>query len=446
MPLHEPSNLPKANFVAMRNTVKKGAFIILLIFCGLMTFSQTREELERKRKEIQQEIASLQQAQTAISSDKKAGLSQLKLIERRLKSRYAVINNLNQEMQLIDNTIFNNNREIYRLQKQLDTLRKQYAKTIEYAYKNRSSYDMLNFIFTASSFNDAVKRATYLKSYHTYRDEQVASINKTQQELSRKIELLKNNKVEKEKVLDQQTAQKSILEGEQKEKNQLLSKLKSREKEIAKEMDAKKRIERSLQNSIAAIVKREIEAARKKAIEDAKRDAAATTASKPAAGTSAAASGTAVSTRKVNVLENTPEVTRVSVGFENNRGNLPWPVERGTVTSGFGKQKIEGTSLIEDNIGITIQTISGAAVKAVFEGVVTTVYDVAGSQTVTVKHGKYFTTYYNLSSVNVSKGTTVGTGQVIGKAAANDDGEGEIIFVVNIESNFVNPEGWLKNR
>lgn len=430
----------------MRNTRKTSLFTLLMVMCSIALFSQTREELERKRKEIQQEIASLQQAQTAVSKDKKAGLSQLKLIERKLKSRYAVINNLNQEMQLIDNTIFNNNREIYRLQKQLDTLKQQYARTVEYAYKNRSSYDMLNFIFTASSFNDAVKRATYLKSYHNYRDEQVVNINKTQAELTRKIDLLKNNKVEKEKVLDQQTAQRSILEGEQKEKNQFLSSLKSREKEIGKEMEAKRKIERSLQSSIAAIVKREIEAARKKAIEDAKREAAANAASKSSTTSVAAEVAPTASTRKVNVLENTPEVTRVSVGFENNRGNLPWPVEKGSVTAGFGKQKIEGTSLIEDNIGITIQTVSGAPVKAVFEGVVTTVYDVAGSQTITVKHGKYFTTYYNLSSVNVSKGATVSTGQVIGRAAANDDGEGEIIFVVNIESNFVNPEAWLKNR
>lgn len=430
----------------MRNTRKTSLFTLLMVMCSIALFSQTREELERKRKEIQQEIASLQQVQTAVSKDKKAGLSQLKLIERKLKSRYAVINNLNQEMQLIDNTIFNNNREIYRLQKQLDTLKQQYARTVEYAYKNRSSYDILNFIFTASSFNDAVKRATYLKSYHNYRDEQVVNINKTQAELTRKIDLLKNNKVEKEKVLDQQTAQRSILEGEQKEKNQFLSSLKSREKEIGKEMEAKRKIERSLQSSIAAIVKREIEAARKKAIEDAKREAAANAASKSSTTSVAAEVAPTASTRKVNVLENTPEVTRVSVGFENNRGNLPWPVEKGSVTAGFGKQKIEGTSLIEDNIGITIQTVSGAPVKAVFEGVVTTVYDVAGSQTITVKHGKYFTTYYNLSSVNVSKGATVSTGQVIGRAAANDDGEGEIIFVVNIESNFVNPEAWLKNR
>jgi len=118
---------------------------ILTITC-LASFSQTREELEKRRKEIQQEIQDLQRAQSEISKDKKAGLSQLKLIEKKLRSRYAVIDNLNEEMKMIDNTIFNDNREIYRLQKELDTLRKQYARTVEYAYKNRSSYDMLNFL------------------------------------------------------------------------------------------------------------------------------------------------------------------------------------------------------------------------------------------------------------------------------------------------------------
>lgn len=419
---------------------------VFSFLCILSLNAQTREELEKKRREIQQEIASLQQAQAAVSKDKKASLSDLKLIERKLRSRYAVINNLNDEMQLIDNTIFSNNREIYRLQKQLDTLRQQYAKTVEYAYKNRSSYDMLNFIFTSASFNDAIKRITYLKSYRKYRDEQVLNINRTKKELAEKIEMLSANKQEKGKVLEEQNKQKEILEEEKKEKNQFVSRLKSREKEIDREMAAKRKVERSLQSSIAAIVKREIEAARKKAEEEARRVASSNAAkpveSKPASGPNAVLT----TTRKVNVLENTPEVTKVSVGFENNRGNLPWPVERGTVTSGFGRNKIEGTTIIEDNIGITIQTVSGANVKAVFEGIVTTVYDVAGSQTVTIKHGKYFTTYYNLGSVNVSKGASVSMGQVIGKAAQNDDGDGEIIFVVNVESNFVNPESWLKNR
>lgn len=426
--------------------------VVLLVFFGMFVhagFSQNREELEKRRREIQQEIASLQKTQSEISKNKKASVSELKLIEKRLKSRYAVINNLNDEMRLIDNTIFNNNREIFRLQKQLDTLKLQYAGTIEYAYKNRSSYDMLNFIFTATSFNDAVKRATYLKSYRKYRDEQVFNINKTQQELTEKIKLLQSNKTVKSKVLEQQQEQKVILEEEQKEKNQFVSKLKAREREIEKEMAAKKRVERNLQNSIAAIVKREIEAARKKAEEDARKAAlaaAAKSAEPKASPATPAVIASAAPVRKVNLLENTPEATKVSVGFENNKGNLPWPVEKGTITSSFGRNKIEGTSIIEDNIGITIQTVAGTAVKSVFEGVVTTIYDVAGSQTITIKHGKYFTTYYNLSTVNVTKGATVNMGQVIGKAAENDDGEGEIIFVVNAESTFVNPESWLKNK
>jgi len=434
----------------MRNISKmaKGLYkacFILLLFVAIDGLAQSREDLERKRKEIQQEIASLQEAQTTISKDKKASVSQLKLIEKKLKNRYAVINNLNDEMDLIDNTIFSNNREIYRLQKQLDTLKQQYAKTIEYSYKNRSSYDMLNFIFTATSFNDAVKGATYLKSYRKYRDEQAANINRTQKELAQRIEMLTANKQEKGKVLEEQNKQKSILEGEQKEKNQFVSKLKAREKEIEKEVAAKKKVERSLQNSIAAIIKREIEAARRKA-EDEARKLASSTAAKPAEKAPAAGPASTAPVRKANILENTPEVTKVSVGFENNRGNLPWPVDKGTITSSFGRQRIEGTKIDEDNSGVTIQTLSGAPVKAVFEGVVTTVYDVAGSQTVTIKHGKYFTTYFNLSTVSVSKGAKVSMGQVIGKAAENFDGDGEILFMLNEEMRFVNPEIWLKNK
>ena len=425
---------------------------MVLVLTGflLSTFSldasaQTKEELEKRRREIQQEIASLQKAQSEVSKNRKVSLSELKLLERKLKNRYAVIDNLNDEVKLIDNTIFSNNREIYRLQKQLDTLKQQYAKTIEYAYKNRSNYDMLNFIFTATSFNDAVKRATYLKSYRKYRHEQVDNINRTQKEMSDRIAMLTDNKKEKSKVIEEQQEQKELLESEKKEKNQFVSQLKAREKEIEKEMAVKRKVERSLQNSIAAIIKREIESAKRKAEDDA-RKASAANATTPSVKTATTSVSAATPSRKSNVLENTPEVTKVSVGFENNRGNLPWPVDKATITSSFGRQKIEGTNVIEDNGGVTIQTESGSSVKAVFEGVVTTIYDVAGSQTVTIKHGKYFTTYFNMSSVNVSKGAKVSMGQVIGRAGENFDGDGEIVFMVNEELKFVNPELWLKRK
>lgn len=416
--------------------------------------AQSREDLERQRRQIQQEIAELQETQASIQKDKKANLAQLALIQNKIKKRNAVINNINSQVQLIDNNIFSNNREIYRLKKQVDTLKEQYAKTLVYAYQNRSSYDMINFLFSATTFNDAIRRIQYLKSYRGYREEQVQNIQKTQQLLVDKINTLNENKKEKSKVLQEQSKEMKTLQGEKEEQNSYVAKLKAREKELTKEMAAKRRVANNLQNAIAAIVKREIEAARKREIEEAKKAAAAAKAAEAKSGNTTT-TGTAATTapktsstpgRKYNVLESTPEVTKVSVNFEANRRNLPWPVDKGTISVPFGPTKIEGTTLVENNQWITIATVAGSNVKSVFEGVVTTVYDIQGSMTVTIKHGKYFTTYYNLTGVTVNKNDQVKMGQVIGKAGANDDGDGEILFVVTQESKFLDPELWLKSR
>ena len=440
----------------------KTALTLLLFLTALSVtpsaMGQTKEEmeksnLEKRRRQIQQEIEQLQKQQSQISQNKKAGLGQLKIIQSKLQKRYAVIENINDEVRLIDNKIFSNNREIYRLQRQLDTLRGHYAKTVEYAYKNRSSYDMLNFIFTSASFNDAVKRVAYLKSYRKYREEQVENINRTQDALKGRIDLLTRNKDEKGKVLDEQNKQRQILEEEKSEQATFVNRLKARENELMKEMAAKRKLDRSLQNAIAAIVRREIQAqqAQQKKLDDARKLAEARNnatgnakPSTPAGGASPASKPTPV--RKASELEGTPEVTKVSVGFENNKRNLPWPVDMASVSSGFGRRNIEGTRIVEENVGITIETREGSPVKAVFEGVVASVMDVGGSPTVCIKHGKYFTTYFNLSGVSVSRGQEIRMGQVIGRAGANEDGVGEILFAVSIESTFVDPENWLKSR
>lgn len=442
--------------------LRRLAFACLLALPLLMAAqTQPKEELEKRRRQIEAEIQQLQAQQKELSRSRKTSLAQLNLVQSRLRSRFAIIDNLNDELRLIDETIFTNNREIYRLRKHLDTLRGQYARTLEYSYKNRSNHDMLNFLFTSASFNDAFKRAAYLKSYRRYREDQARNIMRTSAELQATIGELSRNKEQKNNALEEQNRQKEILEEEKREKARVVNDIKARERDLSKELTAKRKTLNDLSKSIRLLVQKEIERARmqREADERKLREEAALAAKAKAA---AAASGKPVTTpapvreepvstatapaRKAAELENTPEVTRVSVGFENNRRNIPWPVDVGTVTSGFGRRKIEGTSLYEENIGITIQTKDGQAVKAVFEGVVTSVFDVDGSATVTIQHGKYFTTYYNLAVVSVVKGARVSMGQSIGKAGTNDYGDGEIIFVVNVEKDFVDPMNWLKAR
>ncbi|MBX3256730.1 MAG: peptidoglycan DD-metalloendopeptidase family protein [Chitinophagaceae bacterium] len=433
--------------------MRRFAFIvsILLLLFSAAQAQQTKEELEKERKEIQREIEELRQSQNSIKKDKNTSIAQLKRVQALIRKRDEIIATINKQVELIDNDIFSNNREIDRLTKRLDTLKAQYAKTIEYAYKNRNSYDMLNFIFSSVSFNDAIKRIAYLKAYREYRGKQVENISKTQQLLSQKNETLAANKMLKSKTLTEQSQEMKKLEEEKKEKDAVVSKLKAKESELEKQLTTKRKLENNIKNSIAAIIKREI---REAAEAKAKRDAAAAKAAAANKTTTAATASTAkaTGTRAANKLEDTPEVTAVSVGFENNRRKLPWPVSKGTITGKFGTQKIEGTRITEDNIGIYIQTDIGATVKAVYEGTVSSVHNFGDGSAVTIRHGKYLTTYYNLTGVSVSREQEIKLGQVLGKAgeSEDEDGIGKVLFVVTmvVGSNpkYLNPEDWIKPR
>ncbi|MCC7524291.1 MAG: peptidoglycan DD-metalloendopeptidase family protein [Chitinophagaceae bacterium] len=427
-------------------------FLFLFIsLCSLHIMpvqSQSREDLEDQRKQIQQEILDLKKMQSSIQKDKKQSLSQLARIKSLIRKRDAIIENINRQVHLIDNDIQKNNQEISRLKNDLDTLKVQYARTIEYAYKNRTSYDMLNFIFSAVSFNDAIKRVAYLKAYREYRGKQVENIYQTQNLLAQKNQTLAQNKDLKTKTLSEQSEQMKKLEDEKNQKNAVVSSLKLKENELNKQLASKRKLENNIRSSIAAIIRREIMEAEK--AEKAKRDAAAkTAAANPRATASTAASA---SPRASSILENTPEVTAVSLGFENNRRKLPWPVAKGNITGPFGRHKIEGTRLFEDNIGVYIQTNIGAPIKAVYEGTISSVHSFGAVSAVTIRHGKYLTTYYNLTGITVNKGDDVKLGQVIGKAAESEDesGIGKVLFVVTVvvgnNPKYLDPEDWIKPR
>ncbi len=49
-----------------------------------------------------------------------------------------------------------------------------------------------------------------------------------------------------------------------------------------------------------------------------------------------------------------------------------------------------------------------------------------------------------LHPATVQQGQKVHTGQAIGKAGINDDGNGEVEFILMKENDYINPEAWLK--
>jgi septal ring factor EnvC (AmiA/AmiB activator) len=365
---------------------------------------QSRDELQRQQKQLQKEIDELNNTLSSIRKNKKQSISQLAIVQRKVAAREQLIGNINKEIHHIDEDIYGRELERNRLNRELDTLRQKYSQSIVFAYKNRSSYEYLNFLFSASDFNDALKRMTYLKSYRKYRETEAQTILKTQDLLKQTIGTLNNSKVEKGKVLINQSSQLKVLEQDKKEKDLVVQQLKGQEKDLIVQQRKKERQRQELKRALDAAIRREIEEAQRKeklarqrALEEQKRQQAAaarartegaagsTTVAKPKINeplTGVTRSGT--SNRSYSSLESTPEGLTQSINFEKNRGRLPWPISSGIVTAHFGEQSVPGTKLREVNDGIFISTQVGASVKCVADGEVAAVINLNEYQAVLV--------------------------------------------------------------
>lgn len=429
-------------------------FILLLAGAATAQPTNDKAELEKERQDLQRELKEIQSQYDKIKGQSKQALGQLSTLARQINLQERYINSISKEMKMIDDDLYLSNLEIYRLQRQLDTLKAEYAKSLVYAYKNRSSYDYLNFIFSASSFNDAIKRVSYLKSYRNYRENQAKTILDTKDQIAKRQQQQLGRKEQKNVALQNQTKEKAVLDVQKREKDVVVSKLKSQEKDLQKQINAKKKRDNDLKNSIAAIIRREIEKereiARLKAIEDKKKEPPVVKTDpkapvNPGTTTVTPTTPRVVTSNSGSVLELNVTDLKLGTDFTNSKGRLPWPVDKGYPSIHFGPYDIPGTHLKGDNPGVTIATQLGASVKSVFNGDVVGVYNMGDGMAVTIRHGKYFTTYSNLTSVTVKKGDAVSTGQGIGKAGRDDAGDaGQIDFILMIETKNVNPEPWLR--
>lgn len=440
-------------------------FLSILVFSIALVAQQPaskeQQDLERQRQQLKREIEETQDLLNKNKKTTKENISSLALINKKLSLQENVLENINRDINLLDNTIFKSQRDINKMQLLLDTLKQDYAKSMIYSYKNRSNSDFLNFIFSASSFNDAIKRITYLKSYRNYREMQGENILRTQEILKNRINELSTNKKKKSAVLQIQGKEVDILETQKEEKNQVVKQLKAQGKELNNQVAAKKKQMMKVSNAITAAIRRAVDDARRasaaKATEDRKvreaeiKAAKNNTANNPDETNTKAITKTpkkvthSAPVNKESELLNTSAAITLNENFRINQGKLPWPVDKGYTLLHFGPNKVGDVTIVSD--GISIGCDIGTPVKIIFGGEVVLVNNYDDVQMVVVKHGTYFTGYSNLSGVNLSKGQTVQTGQIIGKVAANLDGIGAMDLIIsNEKGNDLNPEVWLRRR
>jgi len=411
-------------------------FITLLFIC-LTSFAwsqQTQEELEQKKAKIQQEILEKERMLEDVRGKEKSVGKLLSLQKEKIGLKEKLINTTTKQTKLLSNDMYINQVQINKLKKDLVILKEDYAQMIVKSYKSRSQQSRAMFLLSSENFLQAYKRLQYMKQYSSYRKMQGIEINDKTTKLADYNAKLSGQKTEKEKLLAEQEKQRADLEKEKQEQEKIANSLKKDKKQIAAEIKKKQQDYKKIDAQIQKLIR--------DAIAEANRKAAAAKAKANPKTTTVAETKKIEESTKI-VL--TPEGQLISNNFKANKGRLPWPVEKGSITLGYGDQPHPVyKTLIIHNSGVEITTESGSNARAVFSGEVTKVIVISPlNKAVCVQHGDYFTIYQNLSTVNVSAGDKVTTKEVLGKVRTNAEGKTILKFMISQNTTYANPTTWL---
>ena len=426
-----------------------GCFWLLLPLCAQS--NKMIKELESKRGALQKQIAESETLLKTTKKDVGSQLNGLAALTGQIEERKRYILSINNDMETIDRELSKLERQLVRLQSDLKDKKKKYEASVQYLYKNRSAQNKLLFILSAKNFSQIYRRLRYVREYADFQRLQGEEILKKQEQVNRKREELQDVKRAKADLLKERELEKEKLEAQEKEKKTLVANLQKKQRSLQNELNKKRKEAAQLNARIDRLIAEEIEKARKRAAEEARKEAAARKkaggqASKGTSATSTAGSGT----RKAAPLEAytmNKEDRELSGSFVSNRGKLPMPVTGPyIITSRYGQYSVEGLRNVKlDNKGIDIQGKPGAQARAIFNGKVAAVFQLYGLFNVLVRHGNYISVYCNLSSASVKTGDTVTTRQTIGQifSDAADNGRTVLHFQLRKEKEKLNPELWL---
>lgn len=385
------------------------SILTLLIWFSSGLFGQSRSELEELRRKNLQEIEYADKMLRTTSTQKNESLNELRVIGKKLNLREKLIDEYGQEISLLEYRISLNALATDMLEQDLNELKSDYAMSIVSAYKVTKGSPALAFILSSADFNQGYKRLKYIQQVAKYRRKETETIEAIYNELQDTKTRLEKDRKNVNDLKSKEVRQKEILRDEQNRKERLVSSLSKKEKQLKQELDEKRRIARQIEKEIERMIEEE--------------------------------------RKKSQTVPMSAEMKVIGESFGENRGRIPWPVDKGIITSHFGMHPHPVLkNVTEDNIGIEITSSGPTKAKSVFKGEVGGVFAISGANmAVIIRHGKYLTVYQNLVNVVVKTGESISAGQVLGDVFIDngDGGKAELKFMVYEEKKKLDPEQWL---
>ena len=386
--------------------------LFLLLLTATDIRSQSKQDLEKRKKEIQTEIKVIELKLSNSSKKKGLIISNAEDLNYKIKLQQSLISNINNQLNLILNEIDLNEIQLSNLKNKELTLKEELSKMLLIGYKKKSNLNKLMFIFSSSSFQQAYKRVQYFKQYINFQNKTLSKIKSTRSEIENVILTLDSQKTKKQLLINENENIKIQLSNEYNNLNKLIVEVNKDQKKYKNEIKQKQKLSKDIDKKIEKLIREAL----------------------------------AKSKRNDGGFKLSEEAQLISKNFNANKGRLPSPVIRGNVVLGFGKQPhpIVKTATIQSN-GVRIRTSSDVEARTIFDGeVYSIIISKNNSRTVLIQHGNFFTVYKNLSQIYVSKGDKLKTKEAIGKIVT-DPLNGQTILSFSIFYNGVpqNPRTWI---
>jgi len=408
--------------------------ILFLFYPAFPQAVKEKEKLQKTKRQLEEEIRYTNELLETTQQSKKTSLNKLQILTKKIRSREALIDAINAELEGVQLKISVENIQIDRMSRQLKSMKDEYARMIYHAYRIMNGRNKLMFIFSAKDFNQAYQRLKYYQQYASWRRRQAQKIESTQIAITHQSKELESIKNQKMTLIQAQQLEKQKLDREKLDKAKSVKEFTSREKQLAKTLKNKQNAAQQLENEIEKLIAEEIrislERDNKRSANDNKSTPSGSSGSKP-------------------LLNLTIREKERSSSFASNRGRLPWPCDRGFISGSFGEHPHPVLEYVKvKNNGIDIMTERSSLVKAVFEGRVSWVKSFPNlNKVVIIRHGDYLTVYSNLGEVSVRDGQEVTARQTIGRVYTNpEDQRSELHFEIWRGKIIQNPEEWLTGR
>jgi septal ring factor EnvC (AmiA/AmiB activator) len=390
----------------------RAPIIVLLAFVFCALSGQTKDDLQKQKQKAFTELKLARELMGKTAEKRSTSVQHYRILQKGINSRALLITTLEQELKLIDKEVNEVSMQISKLATENIKNREEYARLIYYAYRNHTDYEKMMYILAGASISQSYQRYKYLKYISDYRVQKATEIETIVTELDQRETELNRLRNEKLAIMEEKESEQDELVKERGQRSAMIDQLKKEEARLKREIVEKERITKEVESKIRAIIEEE---ARK------------------------------LNSRNIYAAL-TPEQELVGNDFRKNRGKLPWPVDKGIITVGYGNNEVPGLrgSSVMNN-GIDISSAPGTPVRAVFEGEVTNIFAILGTNyTVLIRHGAYLSVYQNLVNVRVKTGDKVLTKEVIGEAFSDEEERiAELHFEVWQEKEILNPEAWL---